>query len=45
MEALSIGAGGEGGGTHTTNEWYDARNRELALRRILLLALALANPA
>jgi hypothetical protein len=23
-------------------EWYDARNRELGLRRVLLLALAIA---
>ncbi|HEY0760066.1 MAG TPA: M20/M25/M40 family metallo-hydrolase [Acidisarcina sp.] len=44
-EALSIGAGGEGGGVHTSSEWYDARNRELGLRRILLLLLALAESA
>jgi di/tripeptidase len=43
VEALSIGAGGAGGGVHTTREWYDARDRELGLRRILLLLLAMAN--
>ncbi|HEY0794573.1 MAG TPA: M20/M25/M40 family metallo-hydrolase [Acidisarcina sp.] len=43
IEAVSIGAGGEGGATHTTNEWYDARNRTLGLRRILLLLLTLSN--
>jgi tripeptide aminopeptidase len=42
IEALSIGAGGDGGAVHTYAEWYDARNRELGLRRILLLLLALA---
>jgi tripeptide aminopeptidase len=42
VPALSIGAGGEGGGIHTFGEWYDARGRELGLRRLLLLLLALA---
>lgn len=41
VPALSIGAGGTGGGIHTLDEWYDARNRELGLRRVLLLALAI----
>jgi len=39
IPALSIGAGGDGGGIHTRNEWYDAAGRELALKRILLLLL------
>ena len=43
LEAISIGAGGEGGGIHTTAEWFDARGRDLGLRRILLLLLALAD--
>jgi len=43
VPAISIGAGGEGGGIHTFGEWYDARGRELGLRRLLLLLLALAN--
>ncbi len=43
VEALSIGAGGNGGSIHTYSEWYDARNRELGLRRVLLLMLALAD--
>ncbi|MGA7313394.1 MAG: hypothetical protein WBX22_05405, partial [Silvibacterium sp.] len=42
VPAVSLGAGGEGGGIHTRAEWYDARGRELGLRRILLLLLALA---
>jgi tripeptide aminopeptidase len=39
IPALSIGAGGDGGGIHTRAEWYDAGGRELALKRILLLLL------
>ncbi len=41
-EAIAIGAGGSGGGAHTLNEWYDAAGRDLGLKRILLLTLALA---
>ena len=41
IPALSLGAGGEGGGAHTRGEWYSAVNRELGLRRILLLTLAM----
>ncbi len=43
VEAISLGAGGEGGGIHTHAEWFDARGRDLGLRRILLLLLALAD--
>jgi tripeptide aminopeptidase len=39
IPALAIGAGGSGGGIHTLEEWYDPADRELALRRILLLLL------
>ncbi|HTV83588.1 MAG TPA: M20/M25/M40 family metallo-hydrolase [Acidobacteriaceae bacterium] len=42
VPAVSVGAGGTAGGIHTHAEWYDAHGRELALRRILLLVLALA---
>jgi len=42
VQALSIGAGGDGGGAHTLGEWYSARNRELGLRRAMLLVLATA---
>jgi len=41
VPAVSIGAGGEGGGAHTQGEWYCAKDRELGLRRILLLTLAM----
>jgi acetylornithine deacetylase/succinyl-diaminopimelate desuccinylase-like protein len=42
VPAVSIGGGGEGGGIHTYGEWYDARGRDLGLKRILLLLLAAA---
>jgi tripeptide aminopeptidase len=41
-EALTLGAGGTGGGAHTLHEWYDPANRELGLKRILLSILMLA---
>ncbi|HEY1766519.1 MAG TPA: M20/M25/M40 family metallo-hydrolase [Terracidiphilus sp.] len=41
VPALAMGAGGEGGGAHTLAEWYSAKNREMGLRRVLLLTLAL----
>jgi acetylornithine deacetylase/succinyl-diaminopimelate desuccinylase-like protein len=41
-EALAIGAGGSGGGAHTINEWYDPVGRDLGLKRILLLTLAMS---
>ena len=45
IEAISIGSGGGGGGMHTREEWFDATGRDLGLRRILLLLLALTqNP-
>lgn len=42
IPALSMGAGGDGGGAHTVAEWYNDKNRELGLRRALLLTLAIA---
>ena len=41
-EALAMGAGGSGGGAHTVHEWYDPAGRDLGLKRILLLTLAMA---
>ena len=43
VPAVSLGAGGEGGGAHTRAEWYSGANRGLGLRRILLLTLAMLN--
>ena len=36
IPAVSIGAGGQGGGAHTGSEWFQPEGRELGLRRILL---------
>lgn len=41
VPALSMGAGGEGGGAHTEAEWYSAKNREIGLRRVMLLTLVM----
>ena len=41
-EAVAMGAGGSGGGAHTLQEWFDCNGRELGLKRILLIMLALA---
>jgi acetylornithine deacetylase/succinyl-diaminopimelate desuccinylase-like protein len=41
VPALSMGAGGDGGGMHTVAEWYSARNREAGLKRVLLLTLTM----
>jgi acetylornithine deacetylase/succinyl-diaminopimelate desuccinylase-like protein len=42
MPALSIGAGGLGGGAHTPDEWFNPDGRDLGLKRVFLtLALLL----
>jgi acetylornithine deacetylase/succinyl-diaminopimelate desuccinylase-like protein len=41
VPALSMGAGGDGGGMHTQAEWYSAKDRETGLKRVLLLTLAM----
>jgi len=42
LPAVSIGAGGQGGGAHTHQEWYQPDTRDLGLRRILLALAALS---
>ena len=42
LEAVSLGAGGNGGGAHTLGEWFDPAGREQALQRLALLILLLA---
>ncbi len=45
-EAVTIGAGGQGGGAHTPSEWFNPEGRDLGLKRIfLLLALLLRGAA
>jgi tripeptide aminopeptidase len=41
-EAIALGAGGSGAGAHTVHEWFDPYGRDLGLKRLLLLTLALA---
>jgi acetylornithine deacetylase/succinyl-diaminopimelate desuccinylase-like protein len=41
LEAISLGAGGSGGGAHTLNEWFDPAGREQGLKRLVLLVLLL----
>jgi tripeptide aminopeptidase len=42
IPAVALGGGGRGSGSHTLGEWYDPSGRELGLKRLLLLTLALA---
>lgn len=42
IDAISIGAGGAGGGAHSLQEWYDATGRETGLKRALLTLLGIA---
>ncbi len=45
VPAVSIGAGGQGGGAHTPQEWFKPEGRDLGLKRILLtLCLLLRDP-
>ncbi len=41
LPAISIGAGGHGGGAHTPQEWFHPDGRELGLKRILLMLFLL----
>ncbi len=44
LQAVSIGAGGSGGGAHTPSEWFHPDGRDLGLKRILLtLCLLMRN--
>jgi di/tripeptidase len=36
LPAISIGAGGQGGGAHTPAEWFHPDGREVGLRRVWL---------
>jgi tripeptide aminopeptidase len=42
LPAVSIGAGGNGGGAHTAGEWFHPEGRDLGLKRILLTLCLLA---
>jgi tripeptide aminopeptidase len=45
IDAISIGAGGNGGGAHSLQEWYDPTGREMGLKRALLTLLGIAEVA
>lgn len=42
IPAITLGAGGASGCSHTLAEWYDPRNRDLGLKRALLVILGMA---
>jgi len=42
IDAISIGAGGSGGGAHSLQEWYDSAGREAGLKRVLLTILGIS---
>jgi tripeptide aminopeptidase len=39
IDAISMGAGGNGGGAHSLQEWYESDGREIGLQRVLLTLL------
>jgi len=45
IDAISIGAGGSGGGAHSLQEWYEPAGRELGLKRALLALLGVSGLA
>jgi len=42
IDAIAIGAGGNGGGAHSLEEWYEPAGREVGLKRALLTLLGVA---
>jgi di/tripeptidase len=45
IDAISIGAGGNGGGAHSLQEWYEPAGRENGLKRVRLTLLGIAGVA
>jgi tripeptide aminopeptidase len=45
IDAISIGAGGNGGGAHSLQEWYDPQGREAGLQRAFLTLVGAAGIA
>jgi tripeptide aminopeptidase len=45
IDAIAIGAGGNGGGAHSLQEWYEPTGREMGLKRALLTLLQSAGIA
>jgi len=45
IDAIAIGAGGNGGGAHSLLEWYEPAGREVGLQRVLLTLLGVSGLA
>ena len=45
IDAIAIGAGGNGGGAHSMQEWYEPAGREFGLKRVLLTVLGVSGVA
>jgi tripeptide aminopeptidase len=45
IPALTLGAGGSSGNSHTRDEWYDPNGRDLGLKRALLVVLGMVGLA
>jgi acetylornithine deacetylase/succinyl-diaminopimelate desuccinylase-like protein len=45
IPALTLGAGGSSGNSHTKDEWYDPNGRDLGLKRALLVVLGMVGIA
>jgi acetylornithine deacetylase/succinyl-diaminopimelate desuccinylase-like protein len=45
IDAVSIGAGGSGGGAHSLQEWYEPAGREMGLKRAFLTLLGISGIA
>ncbi len=45
IDAVSIGAGGTGGGAHSLQEWYEPAGREMGLKRAFLTLLGISGIA
>jgi acetylornithine deacetylase/succinyl-diaminopimelate desuccinylase-like protein len=43
IPAITLGAGGTSGYSHTLDEWYDPRDRDKGLKRALLVVLGITN--
>jgi acetylornithine deacetylase/succinyl-diaminopimelate desuccinylase-like protein len=45
IPSITLGAGGTAGNTHTLEEWYDPRGRDVGLKRTLLIMLGMVGAA
>lgn len=45
IDAIAIGAGGNGGGAHSLEEWYEPAGREVGLKRVLVTLLGVSGLA